>query len=174
MGAEVDNRRYLKDFIATLQSWQAWCGGTDGPLSETDARARIKNTTLASSDELPAMTISFVSSQRTNPYGDGQSSNFRASGVFLLVFYAVADQTNTYEDDEDRFGGLVGDILDEMCERSEESECVWSYIRTTENPFQADEVTAEHVTENAENEDEVAVPVWSGAATMDWGHSAGR
>ena len=166
MGVDISNRVKLRNALADLSTWQTWTGLAD----QSARRARIVWPELEL-NVFPQMVISLNGSRWSELGSADSSSQMRAAGALAVKVWDAYDTDNTLQEDEDRFGGLVGDLIRDYVGRDEAFELLSQGINQPANPYTLMAQNTHHSQDvDADDVDDATqLLVWQGVFFVDWG-----
>ena len=171
MGAEVRQRGYLRDLLADTDVWSDWTG----LATSAERKSRISWPDYPGTDQLPAIVLACGASQRTQRIpGGGDATGFRANGELLLLCFDAVNTENTNQEEDDRFGGLFTDLIDELVTlpalASWESPMKISRVAFPEVPWRRTNLnTEDDLDVGQDDEDLFRGAVWMGKVFIGWG-----
>jgi len=166
MGVDINNRVALRNAFADLATWQTWTGLAD----QSARRARIVWPELLL-DVYPQMVISLNGLRWSEQGSADSSSQMRSTGGLAVKVWDTYDTDNTVQEDEDRFGGLVGDLIRDYVGQEEVFPVLLQGVNQPANPYTLMVQNSHHAQDvNDDGIDDVAeLLVWQGVFFVDWG-----
>ena len=166
MAADINNRVVLRDAFADLATWQTWTGlGV-----QADRRARIVWPEITV-DVFPVMLIGLDGLRWTENGNADSSSQMRNTGGFSVRVFDEFLAGETLQDDMDRFGGLVGDLIRDYVRTEETFSLLVGSITQDAEPYTLLQQNAHHSQDEDEDgvDDTTERMVWEGRFSVAWG-----
>jgi len=166
MGVDINNRITLRNALADLATWQTWTGLAD----QSARRARIVWPEM-DVDVFPAMLIGLNGLRWTETGNADSSSQMRVSGGLSVRVWDEFTDGETVQDDMDRFGGLVGDLIADYVRQEETFALLLNSITQDAEPYSLLQQNTHH----SQDEDEDGVDdtterlLWEGRFSVAWG-----
>lgn len=161
-GAEITVRNALRSLLASLQSVIDW---TEEAV-EADRLARITWPDYRGT-ALPAFTISLGNSNRRSEAGEADGGITLGGGTIALLFFDAIDPNISVQADDDRFGGNLTAVVDELCRAAYSSGFHLSRVDIPQTGWNRTSINTE------DEEDESGGPpssqLWVGKVFLQWG-----
>jgi hypothetical protein len=148
----------IRDWMATLTTWQTWTGLSGDPL-----KARVV-WPIKNAPALPVCVLGLMGGQTINLTGAAGGSNFVPSGSIGMWLYAADTDPDDEQAGYTTFGDLFFALISEMADKAHEAPVKFNQFITPEVPIVRSTWVA--------TEDEMDAGLglwWQGQVTVRWG-----